>query len=249
MDRISLRRARRSQRLRRPGLDTARRGLDLGRRPQRQRGPERPPGKRRRPPASEIRPPSAPIPPTTRLRLAGPGSYRAVNGRAKIPESPSDDAGRALVVPISRRSAPQEGVPSRPARRPERSGDHWMRTSRLHPDRAAGGDRDHRRADRPAPARGPGGARGRAACPVHEQPQAARPGAGQLRERQRVLSDGGLRPVPPQPESRPGDELLRGAPGLHGAGPALLRLQYQPRLPLRPERDGLGHGPGRPLVP
>ena len=45
----------------------------------------------------------------------------------------------------------------------------------------------------------------------------------------------------PNRQPRPGDELLRGAPGLHGAGPALLGLQYQPRLPMRPERDGLGH--------
>ena len=58
-----------------------------------------------------------------------------------------------------------------------------------------------------------------------------------------------LRPVPPEPKPRPGAELLRVAPGLHGAVPALFRLQYQPRLPMRSERDGLGHRPGYLLVP
>ena len=48
---------------------------------------------------------------------------------------------------------------------------------RLHADRVAGRDRDHRRPDRPAPARGPGGPRGRPARPVRQQPEADRPGA------------------------------------------------------------------------
>ena len=49
--------------------------------------------------------------------------------------------------------------------------------TRLHADRTAGGHRDHRRPDRPAAARRPGGPRGRPARPVHQQPQADRPGA------------------------------------------------------------------------
>ena len=45
---------------------------------------------------------------------------------------------------------------------------------RLHADRIAGGHRDHRRADRPAAAGGPGGPRGGPAGPVHQQPEADR---------------------------------------------------------------------------
>ena len=47
---------------------------------------------------------------------------------------------------------------------------------RLHADRAAGGDRDHRRADRAAAARRAVGPRGRPPRPVREQPEADRPG-------------------------------------------------------------------------
>ena len=46
--------------------------------------------------------------------------------------------------------------------------------SGLHAHRAAGRHRDHRGADLAAPPRGPGGARGGPADPVHQQPQAAR---------------------------------------------------------------------------
>ena len=52
----------------------------------------------------------------------------------------------------------------------------------LHPDRAAGGDRDHRRPDRPAPARRPGRPRGRPAVAVRQQPDADRPRHQELRE-------------------------------------------------------------------
>ena len=55
---------------------------------------------------------------------------------------------------------------------------------RLHADRVAGGDRDHRHPDRPAAARRPEGPRGRRPHAVHEQPQADRPGAAQLPRRQ-----------------------------------------------------------------
>ena len=53
-------------------------------------------------------------------------------------------------------------------------------TSRFHPDRAAGGDRDHRRPDRPVAAGRAVGPRGRPPVPVRQQPQAARPGDAQL---------------------------------------------------------------------
>ena len=47
---------------------------------------------------------------------------------------------------------------------------------RLHADRAPGRDRDHRGLDRPVAARRPGRARGGPPRPVHQQPEAARPG-------------------------------------------------------------------------
>ena len=55
-----------------------------------------------------------------------------------------------------------------------------LRPGWIHPDRAPGRHRDHRRADRPAAARGAGRARGGPADPVHQQPEADRPGAAQL---------------------------------------------------------------------
>ena len=54
----------------------------------------------------------------------------------------------------------------------------------VHADRAAGGDRHHRRPHRPAAARRPEGPRGRRPHQVRQQPQAARPRRPQLRVRQ-----------------------------------------------------------------
>ena len=48
--------------------------------------------------------------------------------------------------------------------------------SRLHADRTPGRHRHHRRPDRPAAAGRAGRPRGRTTCPVHQQPQADRPG-------------------------------------------------------------------------
>ena len=53
-------------------------------------------------------------------------------------------------------------------------------TSRFHIDRTPRRHRDHRGADRPAAAGGPGGARGGPAVAVRQQPQAARPRRPQL---------------------------------------------------------------------
>ncbi len=64
-----------------------------------------------------------------------------------------------------------------------------------------------------------------------------------------ALSDGGLRPIPTQPQPRPGDELLRGALSVMEQSPALRGLQYQLRLPLQRERNCLGHRLELPLVP
>ena len=66
---------------------------------------------------------------------------------------------------------------------------------RFHPDRAAGGDRHHRRPHRPAPAGGPGGPRGRPPFPVRQQPQADRPGGAQLRKHQQLLPALGTVPL------------------------------------------------------
>ena len=68
-----------------------------------------------------------------------------------------------------------------------------MRRSRVHADRAAGRHRHHRRPDRPAAARRPGGPRGGPPHPVHQQPQADRPRPAQLREHHRRLPDVGHR--------------------------------------------------------
>ena len=57
--------------------------------------------------------------------------------------------------------------------------------ARIHPDRAAGRDRDHRGPDRPAAAGRAVGPRGGPPGPVHQQPEADRPGDAQLRQRAR----------------------------------------------------------------
>ena len=64
---------------------------------------------------------------------------------------------------------------------------------RLHPDRAAGGHRHHRRPDRPAAAGRAGGPRGGPPRPVRQQPQADRPGPAQLPRRPQHLPDGARR--------------------------------------------------------
>ena len=125
--------------------------------------------------------------------------------------------------------------------------------SRLHADRAAGGDRDHRRADRPAAAGGPGGAGGGAAGPVLEQPQADRPGAGATtsrpsgpcRCRWRWRARATPWPTTPAGAPRPGScpylegnaAVQRGEPRRLQGGPGQLhgRSASRGRLPL-PER-------------
>ena len=75
--------------------------------------------------------------------------------------------------------------PERPAMHSShrRGRDRWV-----HADRAAGGDRDHRGPDRPAPARRPGGPRGGPAGPVRQQPEADRPRPAQLSRHARARS-------------------------------------------------------------
>ena len=132
--------------------------------------------------------------------------------------------------------------------------------SRLHPDRAPGGDRDHRRPDRPAAAGGAGGARGGAADAVRQQPEAARPGAAQLPRRRGDIPDGLRRAEQvPAPVSRWGDRhgermglggddpaparaggpLQRGQFRSRGRGPARIRRwsgRWSPLTSVRPTR-------------
>ena len=74
-------------------------------------------------------------------------------------------------------------------------------SSRFHADRAAGGDRHHRRPDRPALAGRAVGPRGGPPRPVHQQPQADRPGPAQLPHGHRHVPDGRLE----EPPLGPGD--------------------------------------------
>ena len=95
---------------------------------------------------------------------------------------------------------------------------------RFHADRVAGGHRDHRRADRPAAAGGAGGAGVGAADAVRQQPQADRPGPGQLRVGAAGRSRRPTSPTP-RPSGRPtgsatrtaGSTRRRASPGGHAA--------------------------------
>ena len=84
------------------------------------------------------------------------------------------------------------------------------KTIGIHPDRAPGGDRDHRGPDRPAAARRAAESRGGPAGPVCQPPQAVRPGDPQLRA---GATDPALEPPGP-----PARHLVRRDPPLHGAG-------------------------------
>ena len=80
-----------------------------------------------------------------------------------------------------------------PSRRPTRKRNSFMktrRTSRLYADRTARRHRDYRGPDRPAAARRAIGPRGSPAGPVHQQPQANRPGHAQLPHRDRDVPAG-----------------------------------------------------------
>ena len=88
----------------------------------------------------------------------------------------------------ARRFPPQasEGAPL------ARSPSSWHVSIRLHADRAAGRHRHHRRADLAAAPRRAVRPRGRAARPVHQQPEATGPGGHELRVRQPDPPAGGL---------------------------------------------------------
>ena len=78
------------------------------------------------------------------------------------------------------------------------SSDRRRSYARFHADRAARRDRHHRRPDRAAAARRAVRSRGRPSGPVHQQPEAARPGQRQLRVGQRRLPDRHLHDDPDQ---------------------------------------------------
>ena len=114
-------------------------------------------------------------------------------------------------------------------------------STRLHADRAAGRHRHHRGPDRVAATRRPGRARGGAAGPVHEQPQADRPRPAQLPRvveqlpgRVPLRLPGGCLPKS-SPSQYRWSALAQMAP-LPGAGQPLQRAQLQ--LPDRPQADG-----------
>ena len=141
------------------------------------------------------------------------------------------------------------------------------RSRRVHPDRAVGGDRDHRDPDRPAAARRAEGPRGRRPHELHEQPQADRPRVPQPPRRPRHLPARGLGPPRmrttgraraatgrrlERPEQRllpvGGVQLGGPDPAVRGGRQPLQEHQLQ-RPGLRPERPGghrLGHARERP---
>ena len=112
------------------------------------------------------------------------------------------------------------------------------------------------RPDRPAPARRPGGPRGRPPRPVHQQPQADRPGGPQLPRRQRRLPDrqpraSSLRPGRPTPATRPIEpqSVFVSMLGPARAAAALQRHELQPQRLHRRELTVFGTGLDDPLVP
>ena len=101
---------------------------------------------------------------------------------------------------------------------------------RLHADRAAGRHRDHRRPDRAAAARRPGGPRGRPPRPVHQQPEADRawrwPITSQLNQ---------AYPAVLRPAGDLGPDQLLGTYGGFGLGhwsPQALMLGYLEQRPI-----------------
>src|SRR4051812_11924752 len=114
--------------------------------------------------------------------------------------------------------------------------------ARVHVDRAAGGDRDHRGPDRPAPARGAGGARGGAAVAMRQQPQADGHRDPELRRCQPLAPPGRQRGRPEQHDGLR-QRLLdqRADPALPRAIGALQRLQPELRIQHRAERHRIRH--------
>ena len=150
------------------------------------------------PSRSPIRPSRRPVRAVRRARSDRPGHGRRAAAlspasrrlRPLRPRSPESTRYRESASPPVRERARRPSLDLHPSLRSipinhphhRRPVDHAPSTSRIHADRIAGRDRHHRHPDRPAPARRPGGPRGRPALAVHQQPEADRPGDPQLRE-------------------------------------------------------------------
>ncbi len=183
---------------------------------------------------------------STREPEHGPTGYPCDASALKHPGGMSR---RAPSAPMPLRRAEAHGLSERTARLEMDIPASIPRPSRFHSDRAVGGDRHHRRPDRPAAARRPGRARGRQADAMHQQPPADRPGHARLSRHGRHLPgrglDRGLRPA------GDGEHELR----MVGLGPAVGRAEGVVRRPELlsevqhgGEFDGRPHGPvGLPL--
>ncbi len=180
---------------------------------------------------------------TARARRASPPGH-PTRPRGARPVSRSSGSERILNFKFEISNSPFRNQDRRPSHEP-----HSSRRPRagLHADRIAGGDRDHRRVGRPAPARGPDGPRGGATGPVHEQPEADRPGDAQLpRVGQRLPAGLPERGPDHHLHHRGGQRLGLGhaGPGLPGAAAAVCVGQLRPPDP----RAGVADGPhGHPL--
>ena len=107
--------------------------------------------------------------------------------------------------------------------------------ARLHADRAPGGHRGHRPADRAALARRAGGAGGGASVAVRQQPQAARPrGPGLQRRDRRPAARGGHGTGVVEQLQHEG-----AGPPLHRSGRAVQLDEYELLPGVRTERDQL----------
>ena len=186
--------------------------------------------------------------PGLRLRTATSPARTAPSGRSQATSVAHEQAGTRGPRPPRRRVPVHPCAPSVPHPEPIR-----CPCTALHPDRAAGGDRDHRRADRPAAARRPGRPRGGPADPVHEQPEADRhrpaqlPLGRQLRSRSGSSSRAAPNPSGTQRPGHPRPALAVVGPGaavaLHGADGRLQRHELQ-----LADRPGAGRvGPVRRL--
>ena len=154
----------------------------------------------RRPVRLSPPPACGPLSLVERLLARGPSAMRRPGRSASTPGNSSASRCATTVIPVRGDARPSRrrcaSTPWTGPRRRDKTPDPQMRPSRFQalfkdpfmPTRRrgftlielAGGDRDHRRPHLPAAAGRPVGPRGGPACPVRQQPQAARPGTPQL---------------------------------------------------------------------
>ena len=137
---------------------------------------------------------AGPVPSKSTASKAGEGprasrTARAIPGpeiRQVASRATEDSRGRFMAArrrASGRAARPADGLHSPETLCNEQTHATHVARSSLHADRAPGGDRDHRRAHRPAAAGRAVGPRGGPPRPVHEQPEADRPGGPQLPQR------------------------------------------------------------------